>query len=139
MMIPEIIKSIKFIWNRSDLIPKSNIYFQRVQTGTVAPYMKINCSCIGVESVSGDADNLNTYRVDIQIWGDESMLNSSSYSNALSTMMNKLPVNTPLAFVPGFLHCLPVQDNISLDIDTKLGNDILITQSSWNMLIQEPR
>ena len=141
MKIPEIIKSIKYNWTRTDLITKNNIYFQRVQTNTDTPYMKINCRVDSIESVNNGEANLVTYTVDISIWGDDGMANSSVYSGIINSMMNNLVPNnsSSLPFVPGFLHCLPKLDTLMLDANTKLGKDVLITNSSWTILVQEDR
>lgn len=140
--IASILKSIKSIWTRVDLIAKDNIYFQRVQTKTTKPYMKISCRVDNVETISLNTDkaNLLTYIIDISIWANQYISTADLYSTALETMMNNLtPTTNPLPFVTGFMHCLQGSYGMNLDKDTAMGEDVVLAQGSWKLLTQETR
>lgn len=140
--IASVLKSIKSIWTRTDLIAKDNIYFQRVQTKTTKPYMRVSCAVTNVETLSldGDKANLVSYNIDISIWANQYISNSDAYSTALETMMNNLtPTTNPFPYVVGFLHCLQSQYTMLLDIDTAMGEDVVLAQGSWHLLTNEQR
>lgn len=138
MQSDQIIRSLRVQWGQNGtnaaLIPVSSIYAGRNIEGTVFPYVELSVNLIADEILTC-TNILSTYGVAVKIYSSNLIGNAGTLQRKFNDFISAL---TTLTFISGqFIHTIPVQSSLSVDPDTNLGKDIVVTESLWHFLINE--
>ena len=130
------------------IVSPANIYYDRPQQppGLAGfPYIQCIITEDPPDVTTSQAEKLVSYHLEIKAWTAQGQPGSSgdqitdqgNIMRALETVLSQIPPNQPWYFVAGFLHCIEGLSRLAKDDELYLGQDVYVSTSNWDLLIQE--
>lgn len=139
MLTDKIIHAVKTLWSVSSgaaSIPQNRITLGRTENRSDLPYMQVQCDVVNTEYKT-IGSNLVTYSLQAQIYS-RGVQASGVLQRILQNIISGGAVYTSVVGA-NVLHVLSDKATLSIDPDTKLEEDIYVSNTSWIVLIQEDR